>query len=213
MNIFRLLADLFHLFAIIVLLLKIWKTRSCSGISGKSQILFLIVFITRYLDMFINFVSVYNTAMKFFYLGTSIATCYFIYTKFRPTYDQNHDTFRLEFLIVPSVVLALVINHDFSILEIMWTFSIYLEAVAIFPQLFMLQTTGSAETITAHYLFCLGIYRALYVCNWIYRYYDEDHFDSIAIIAGIVQTVLYSDFFFLYVRKVVQQNRNIELSA
>lgn len=48
-------------------------------------------------------------------------------------------------------------------------FSIYLEAVAIMPQLFQLQATGSAETITAHYLFALGLYRALYLLNWIYR--------------------------------------------
>ena len=47
--------------------------------------------------------------------------------------------------------------------------SIYLEAVAIFPQLYMLQKTGSAETITAHYLFALGIYRALYIGNWVLR--------------------------------------------
>lgn len=31
MNIFRLLGDLSHLLAIIILLLKIWKTRSCAG--------------------------------------------------------------------------------------------------------------------------------------------------------------------------------------
>ena len=35
MNIFRLVGDLSHLAAIIILLLKIWKTRSCAGISGK----------------------------------------------------------------------------------------------------------------------------------------------------------------------------------
>lgn len=32
-----------------------------TGISGKTQILFSIVYITRYLDVFFNFVSVYNT--------------------------------------------------------------------------------------------------------------------------------------------------------
>ena len=31
MNPFRLAGDLFHLLAIIVLLVKIWQTRSCSG--------------------------------------------------------------------------------------------------------------------------------------------------------------------------------------
>uniref|UniRef100_A0A0N5A6B1 ER lumen protein-retaining receptor n=1 Tax=Parastrongyloides trichosuri TaxID=131310 RepID=A0A0N5A6B1_PARTI len=213
MNIFRLAADLSHLFAILILLFKIWKTKSCSGISGKSQILFLCVFITRYLDIFTNFVSLYNTAMKVFFLGSSIGTLYLMLIKFKATYDSNHDTFRIEFLIVPALILSLLVNHDFSLMEIMWTFSIYLEAIAIMPQLFMLKITGTAETITAHYLFCLGIYRGLYIINWIYRYYSEDFVDPIAVVAGIVQTVLYSDFFYLYVTKVVQQHKNIELSA
>lgn len=51
----------------------------------------------------------------------------------------------------------------------LWAFSIWLESVAILPQLFMLQRTGSAETITTHYLFALGAYRALYIPNWIWR--------------------------------------------
>jgi len=86
-------------------------------------------------------------------------------------------------------------------LQILWTFSIYLESVAILPQLFMISKTGEAETITSHYLFALGIYRALYILNWIYRYYMEGFFDFIAVVAGCVQTVLYCDFFYLYVTK------------
>ena len=58
-------------------------------------------------------------------------------------------------------------------MEILWTFSIYLESVAILPQLFMVQKTGEAESITSHYLFALGSYRGLYILNWIYRYYFE----------------------------------------
>lgn len=88
--------------------------------------------------------------------------------------------------------------------EVLWSFSIFLESVAILPQLFMLSRTGEAETITAHYLFALGLYRALYIPNWIYRYFERDPvtglisrtLDPIAITAGIVQTVLYADFFY-----------------
>lgn len=65
----------------------------------------------------------------------------------------------------------------------------------------MISKTGEAETITTHYLFCLGLYRALYLFNWIWRYYFEGFFDMIAIVAGVVQTVLYCDFFYLYVTK------------
>ena len=101
-------------------------------------------------------------------------------------------------------------------MQILWTFSIYLESVAILPQLFMLSKTGEAETITSHYLFALGAYRALYLFNWarvdvrynevtfspqVYRYYGESFFDPIAVVAGCVQTVLYADFFYLYITR------------
>ncbi|CAF1030154.1 unnamed protein product [Brachionus calyciflorus] len=204
MNIFRLIGDLSHLFAILILLLKIWKTRSCAGISGRSQILFALVFATRYLDLFTHFISLYNTLMKIFYLCSSFGTIYLMYVKFKATYDRNHDTFRVEFLLIPVAILSLIFNHEFDVLEILWTFSIYLESVAILPQLFMVSKTGEAESITSHYLFALGAYRGLYILNWIYRYYTEGFFDLIAVIAGIVQTVLYCDFFYLYITKVLK---------
>ena len=65
----------------------------------------------------------------------------------------------------------------------------------------MLQRTGEAETITTHYLFALGAYRALYIPNWIYRYFAENRWSWVAVLAGIVQTVLYSDFFWIYYTK------------
>lgn len=211
MNIFRLAADLSHLFAILILLFKIWKTRSCAGLSGKSQILFAIVFTTRYLDLFTTYVSLYNSVMKIFFIVSLYATCYLIYGKFKPTFNREEDTFRIELLILPSLVLALFINVEFTVLEILWTFSIYLEAVAILPQLFMLQRRGEAETITAHYLFALGSYRGLYLLNWIYRYFTEGFFDPIVVVAGVIQTVLYADFFYLYVTRVVKEHRKLEL--
>merc|ERR1719369_2334729 len=169
MNFFRLLGDVSHLLAILILLLKIWKTRSCAGISGKSQILFLVVFVTRYLDLVTNFVSLYNTVMKVFFIVSAAGTVYLMYLKFRATYDGNHDTFRVEFLLLPVAALSLLLNHEFTTMEVLWTFSIYLESVAILPQLFMISKTGEAETITSHYLFALGSYRALYIVNWVYR--------------------------------------------
>jgi len=212
MNIFRLAGDLSHLLAIIILLLKIWKTRSCSGISGKSQVLFALTYTARYLDLETNFVSMYNTTMKVFLIAASYATLYLVYVKFKATYDSSHDSFRIEFLLLPVTLLALIVNHEFSVMEILWTWSIYLESVAILPQLFMVSKTGEAETITSHYLFALGAYRGLYILNWIYRYVDESYYDLIAIFAGIVQTVLYCDFFYLYVTKVLK-GKKLQLPA
>jgi ER lumen protein retaining receptor len=80
-----------------------------------------------------------------------------------------------------------------------WTFSIYLEAVAIIPQLFLLQKQGECENITSHYVALLGSYRFFYLLNWIYRYFHEYHYSQIIVwVCGVVQTALYMDFFANY---------------
>ncbi|XP_068107523.1 ER lumen protein-retaining receptor 3 [Hyperolius riggenbachi] len=204
MNIFRILGDLSHLLAMIILLMKMWKTKSCAGISGKSQLLFALVFTTRYLDLFTTFISFYNSIMKVVFLICAYITIYLIYMSFRKTYDSENDTFRLEFLLLPVIGLSFLENYEFTPLEILWTFSIYLESVAILPQLFMISKTGEAETITNHYLFFLGLYRVLYLANWIWRYHTENFYDQIAVVSGVVQTIFYFDFFYLYITKVLR---------
>lgn len=203
MNIFRLLGDLSHVLAVLLLLRKIWNSKSAEGLSLRSQILFSIVYITRYLDVFTTFISLYNTVMKLLFVGISCMTVYLIHTRFRATYDSHKDTFRMELALAPCFFLALFFNYEFSVVEVLWAFSIYLEAVAIAPQLFMIMKRHKAEMITGHYLFALGSYRALYILNWIYRYYVESHFDPIAVYAGLVQTALYCDFFLLYITHVL----------
>lgn len=92
--------------------------KTLSGISGKSQILFAVVYTSRYLDLLTTYISAYNTVMKLVFVAASYATVYLMYVKFKATYDHNHDTFRIEFLLVPCFVLALLINHDFTVLEV-----------------------------------------------------------------------------------------------
>ncbi|KAK1685623.1 hypothetical protein QYE76_046471 [Lolium multiflorum] len=83
-----------HLFSVIILLLKIYANKSCSGkhnpstriprvlfpwlippptahtdlaragVSRKTQELYLAVFVARYLDLFTDYISLYNTVMK-----------------------------------------------------------------------------------------------------------------------------------------------------
>jgi ER lumen protein retaining receptor len=67
--------------------------------------------------------------MKIIYLVSTYFTLYLMYRKFRATYDRNHDTFRIEFLILPSAVLALLWNHEFSVLEV--GVFVFLELISI----------------------------------------------------------------------------------
>ena len=92
---------------------------------------------------------------------------------------------------MPCSVLALIINYEFSVMEILWTFSIYLESVALIPQLVFIYRAGKAEVTISVYLFVLGFYRGFYILNWVYRYNVEGRYDPIVIWAGCVQTVLY----------------------
>jgi len=207
-NIFRLTGDLSHAMSIAILLQKMRSSSSASGISFKSQFLYFLVYVTRYLDLLWSFWKIdhlYLTAFKIFFICSSAYVLYLMVNDYKPTRDPNQDTFKVEYLLGGAAVLAILFPYDHSPREILWAFSIWLESVAILPQLFVLQRTGEAETITTHYLFALGAYRALYIPNWIYRWWTEpDWYDPIAVVAGLVQTVLYSDFFWVYYTKVLQ---------
>lgn len=181
------------------------QTNSCSGISFKTQALYLFVYITRYIDLFWTFTdSAYNTIFKLLFLASSGYTIYLMTTAYKPTHDPNLDTFKVQYLLGFAFAFAVVLPYAYTPSEILWAFSIWLESVAILPQLFLLQRTGEAETITTHYLFALGLYRALYIPNWLYRWWFEGHYDWISVFAGILQTVLYSDFFWIYYTKVLK---------
>ncbi|KAF4776474.1 ER lumen protein retaining receptor [Colletotrichum scovillei] len=205
LNLFRVAGDLSHLASIGILLHKMVQLNSCSGISFKSQALYFLVYITRYLDLFTTS-SLWNLVFKILFISSQGYIVYLMTTAYKPTNDPNQDTFRVQYLLGGAAALAIIFPYSYTFWEISWTFSIWLEAVAILPQLFMLQRTGEAETITTHYLFALGIYRALYIPNWIYRYFTEVNHkvDWIAITAGIIQTILYSDFFWIYYTKVMK---------
>ena len=60
-----------HVMSIIVLLLRLHASRSASGISLRTHELFLVVFVTRYLDLFTTYYSLYNSCMKILYIGST----------------------------------------------------------------------------------------------------------------------------------------------
>ncbi|KAG7034661.1 ER lumen protein-retaining receptor A [Cucurbita argyrosperma subsp. argyrosperma] len=158
MNIFRFAGDMTHLISILILLLKIYATKSCSGISLKTQELYAIVFLARYLDLLTDFISIYNTVMKLIFIASSLAIvwCMRLHPTVRRSYDKVLDTFRHYFLVAACFILALLVNEKFGFQEIFWAFSIYLEAVAILPQLVLLQRSGNVDNLTSHYVFFLG---------------------------------------------------------
>ncbi|CAF1532543.1 unnamed protein product, partial [Didymodactylos carnosus] len=113
------LGDLFHIAAVSLLLFRILKRCSSAGISGKSIILYAIVFTCRYLDLFTHYVSLYNTLLKWFFLITTYFTMFLIYCHgYSDSKTNNNDTFRIVYLIVPTAILAFVWNSGPLITEV-----------------------------------------------------------------------------------------------
>mmetsp|Transcript_1688 Transcript_1688/g.2537 ORF Transcript_1688/g.2537 Transcript_1688/m.2537 type:complete len:230 (-) Transcript_1688:1437-2126(-) len=211
MNAFRLCGDMSHVFSIIVLLLRLRVAKNASGISVRTHELFLVVFVTRYLDLFTTYYSLYNSVMKVMYIVTTASIVYMIRFSqpISSTYDKAQDTFlHWKFAVAPCAIIATVttlIGHGFArldFIELCWTFSIYLESIAILPQLIVLQRYREVENLTGNYIFFMGSYRALYILNWIYRAYHEPYYQHhwVVYICGVLQTMLYADFFYYYLK-------------
>jgi len=100
-------------------------------------------------------------------------------------------------------LLVHVIHANLKRFQCLWDYSIILESIAILPQLFLLQRYREVENLTGHYVFLLGIYRALYIVNWVYRSYHEAFYEHnwLAYICAFVQTCLYLDFFYYYFQR------------
>ncbi|CAB1106319.1 unnamed protein product [Ectocarpus sp. CCAP 1310/34] len=209
MNIFRLAGDMSHTASILMLLLKLRASKSAAGISLKTQELFLVVFLTRYVDLFFRFIS---CIMKVLYITLTSLIIYMIreHVPTKATYDKSQDSFlHWQFAVAPCAVLALLIHSwswwteskpSFSFINYFWTFSEVLEPFAIVPQLMVLQRYREVENLTGHYVFLLGAYRSLYLVNWVYRAHYEDGYQHnvLVYIAGLVQSLLYADFFYYY---------------
>ena len=71
------------------------------------------------------------------------------------------------------MVLGLIFSYKFSLAEVLRSFSILLEPVAILPKLFL--PTEEAETITTQFSAALGAYKAFCVPHWRYRYAGHCH--------------------------------------
>jgi ER lumen protein retaining receptor len=56
--------------------------------------------------------------MKIVFIGTSFYTIYLMKVKFKATYDQNLDTFRMEYLFLFAAVSSLVLCYEYTPVEV-----------------------------------------------------------------------------------------------
>ena len=60
--------------------------------------------------------------MKLFFISTSFYVLYLMQTKYKQTWDPTLDTFKVEYLVGPAFFLALIINYEFTLMEVLRLF-------------------------------------------------------------------------------------------
>ncbi|KAJ5997068.1 hypothetical protein N7522_008728 [Penicillium canescens] len=224
-NAFRIIGDLFHLSSVCVLIWAIHKNKSAEGVSLLTQLLYGIVFIFRYLDLFSSYTwsgfgtwhTAYNVSFKLFYLISSFYLIFLIF-KVYPRTRERERAWKLgmwstlgSFVMAPIAIL--ILERDGYprnwFMETCWAFSIILESVCVLPQLLLLRQTTVPTVIDSYYLLTLGSYRAFYILNWIVRVATERRFDDwISVVFGVVQTAFYVDFAWVYYSRQRVKLRN-----
>ncbi|KAL5703349.1 hypothetical protein ACHQM5_028450 [Ranunculus cassubicifolius] len=199
-----------------VLIYKLYSKKSCSGLSLKFQEINAL-FIAVKMTCSFSFELELHTWLD---LSTLISTAWVIYMmrfKLKSTYNKELDNLPHYYVIVPAAILAVIVHplrSGFNIYATLWAFAVYLDAIAVLPQLRLMQNAKMAEPFTGLYVFALGCSRFLGFAHWIFmiietrgRYLHFWGYGSIwslvNLIAELVQTFILGDFVYYYCKRVM----------
>lgn len=215
-----------RMFGFGILNVKTFLSKRATGVSIKTLQLYCLVFFFRltsivrhegYLPYDKSGDWLYHVieTMALLFTGFALWGCM---VPFKSTYQGELDKFGemnvppgmgAVYLAVPVLILATLVhpnlNSDF-LSDVAWTYAMYLESVALVPQLFMFQkqTSGVVELLTAHFVAALGFGRVMEFMFWIYSYHELATSAGstlpgyLALFSQFMQLVLMLDFFWYY---------------
>ena len=116
MNIFRILADLSHTASKCILIWAIHHNKSAEGVSLLTQLLYILVFGTRYLDLFWvpPWWDWWNTVLKIFYLFSSAYIVWLMMRVYARTREKEYawklGTWSLGASLVSAPIVTLIFH-------------------------------------------------------------------------------------------------------
>merc|ERR1711920_947767 len=151
-------------------------------------------YIGDYLHLFGVFVLL-ATLAKNKYLTTSLIVL-IIFWKLDRTYERNKDTCNLAVIFLPCSTAAVLLTNEYSVLDMLWSFSQFLEGFAMVPQyIFCYRDRGASDLGVSFYVMSLGGYRVFYAANWIYKKVQMPHYsDMQSWIGGIIEISFFTDY-------------------
>jgi len=219
-----------RMFGFGILNVKTFSSKRATGVSVKTLQLYCLVFFFRltsiirhegYLPYDKSGDWLYHVIeiLALLFTGCALWGCI---GPFKSTYQAEMDKFGemnvppgagAVYLAVPVMILAVLVhpnlNSDF-LSDVAWTYAMYLESVALVPQLFMFQkqTSGVVELLTAHFVAALGFGRIMEFMFWVYSYHELATSAGsklpgyLALFAQFMQLLLMLDFFWYYYQAV-----------
>lgn len=196
-NIYRYAADYLHFGGMVFGLLMIYSTRSVQGFSRKTQVLYQLVYITRYIDVITESQVRYLVFFKVIF-NVITASMLMSFAIFHHTYDVVADSCNLVAILVPTFIAAFIVASDEGLQQELWTWSEFIEPFALVPQYIVLYRAKEVRRVSLLYVAAVGGYRLLYVCNWIYKRWTwhQAYHDYTSWIGGGLECILFFDFLF-----------------
>ncbi|XP_059310926.1 uncharacterized protein LOC132062357 [Lycium ferocissimum] len=213
-NHFFVLAELVHFIGLLCLIYKLSTLKTCSGLSLKTQVLTATFLGVR---LFCGYIMV--APVHFFLDLVTLAATFWVKhmmkSRLKSSYMADLDTVPIWYLIVPCAIVAVIIHpitRHAILLDVLWAFSAYLEAISVLPQLRLMQNAQIIEPFTAHYVFALGIQRFLSCAHWIVQVYDTRGaylylagrgylWIPMIFVSESVQTFILADFCYYYIKR------------
>ena len=225
------ISSMVQMLSLIIIILKVWSYRNCSGISLNTIIAYIFVLLSRLSStLFYNGYLPSDEAGDWFYQLTEIISLfsllflYFIISKlFKDTYNSDLDIIDWKYLTIPAICLAYLAHTHLNknlITDVLWCFSMYLEAVAIYPQIYVFQQKkGQIEAFTSHYVAFQGISRVFSLIFWWHTYEElvdanhegyslfQHYVGYLVILSQILQLVIMIEFYYLYFKSLFKGER------
>ena len=77
---------------------------------------------------------------------------------------------RIQYLLPALLLLSMWLTYELMPLEVLWSFSLYLEAAAIVPQAFLSFKARDRDANVMAFVAAMLVYRGCYVANWVTKY-------------------------------------------
>merc|ERR1719158_879688 len=148
----------------VLLWIQISSSKSVAGISGKALIMQAIKLCCRlgttlWLD---GYLPVDKSGDWIYQVGDVVSLLMVlqlllcVHVSHKSSYQSDADTCDVRNLILGAVVLAVLIHpgqHDHAALDTLWASHLYIDAVSMVPQLWMISKSGGkVKGLTAHYI-------------------------------------------------------------